>query len=460
MWKPEIKSDGDPPYLALVEELNADIVEGRLSEGERLPTHRELADGLGLAVGTVTRAYKEAERRGLIRGEIGRGTFVRGPDRDPVALPGNARTDHSSVVDLSINYPIYGEDPDLAAALRDLARQNDVSRLLQYQPHAGMPRHRAAGARWLKRIGMEVDPDSILVCGGAQHAMTVAFLTVCNAGDVVLTEELTYPGMKVMANVLGLRLVGVAMDEQGIRPDALASACRQRHAKALYCVPTLQNPTTSIASQQRRREIAAVAEEFGLAIVEDEMHRLLVDDPPPTITSIAPKRSYLIAGTSKAVAGGLRVAYLVAPEGMNDRLSQSIYGTNWMVAPLPAEIMTRWIEDGTAEQTVQRKRNEAAARQEIARELLGHVPYRSQPYSYHIWLELPADCRSAEFAIEARRKGVAVTPADSFMVGSGSPPNAIRVCLGAAETRERLRRGLEILARCLSCCENLGVAMV
>ena len=109
---------------------------------------------------------------------------------------------------------------------------------------------------------------------------------------------------------------------------------------------------------------------------------------------------------------------------------------------------------------LQRKRNEAAARQEIARELLGHVPYRSQPYSYHIWLELPADCRSAEFAIEARRKGVAVTPADSFMVGSGAPPNAIRVCLGAAETRKRLRRGLEILARCLSCCENLGVAMV
>ncbi len=87
MWKPDIKSNGDPPYLALVEELNADIAEGRLSEGERLPTHRELADGLGLAVGTVTRAYKEAERRGLIRGEIGRGTFVRGPDRDPVALP-------------------------------------------------------------------------------------------------------------------------------------------------------------------------------------------------------------------------------------------------------------------------------------------------------------------------------------------------------------------------------------
>ncbi len=247
IWNPKIELGSERPYLAIVGALAADIESGSLEEGQRLPTHRELADALDLAVGTVTRAYKEAEHRGLVRGEVGRGTFVgQAPGNVFSVLP--ADSSRSDVIDLSLNYPIYSEEPDLAAALARLSKRPEVAQLLRYQPHAGMPRHRAAGAAWAERFGIRVDPDSVIVCNGAQHALTVALSTLTQPGDVVLTEALTYPGMKAVANLLHLRLQGIAMDAEGLLPDAFAAACRQRHAKVLYCMPTLHNPMSGVLS--------------------------------------------------------------------------------------------------------------------------------------------------------------------------------------------------------------------
>ncbi len=458
IWNPKIDLGSERPYLAIVGALAADIESGSLEEGQRLPTHRELADALDLAVGTVTRAYKEAEHRGLVRGEVGRGTFVgKAPGNVFSVLP--AESSRSGVIDLSLNYPIYSEEPDLAAALARLGRRSDVAQLLRYQPHAGMPRHRAAGAAWAERFGIRVDPNSVIVCNGAQHALTVALSTLTQPGDVVLTEALTYPGMKAVANLLHLRLQGLAMDAEGLLPDAFAAACRQRHAKVLYCMPTLHNPMSGVLSESRRREIAAIAVAHDVAVVEDDVHRSLVPDPPPAIASMIPEQSYFIAGFSKSVAGGLRIGYLTAPPHMIDRLCQNVWATCWVVAPLTAEIASMWIEDGTADETLERKRTEAAARQEFAREVLGECTFRAHPNGFHIWLELPPTWTSAEFAMEARRRGVAVTPAEAFAVG-GEVPRAVRVCLGGTDDRERLRTGLEKVVSTLHCCCGVGPTIV
>lgn len=449
MWKPELSHGTTSRYAAIANALAQDIASGRLPEGHRLPTHRELADALGIAIGTVTRAYAEAERRGLVRGEVGRGTFV-GPPPLQAASSASSAALGSSVIDLSLNFPIEGVVPDLAGALRSLAKRADLSTLLRYQPHAGAARHRAAGAAWAARHGVTASPEQVLVCAGAQHAMVAIFSALAKPGDRVLTEALTYPGMKALSSLLHLPLEGVAMDAEGLRIDALAAALASSGAKFLYCMPTIHNPTGGVLSEARRRAIADLARAHDVAIIEDDVHRFLVPDAPPPIAHFAPERTYHIAGTSKAIAGGLRVAFVTAPRDAVEALERSIWATTWMAAPLTAEIAVMWIEDGTADRIAAEQRHEAAARQQLARALLGDLAAGAHPNALHLWLELPDPWRGESFARAALQRGVALAPAELFAVGRGPVPHAVRIGLGAARDRRQLEHALRILREVLT----------
>jgi DNA-binding transcriptional MocR family regulator len=450
-WVPDLRQRRGPRYLAIAEALAEDAGAGRLTPGARLPTHRELADRLGVTVGTVTRAYAEAARRSLVSGEVGRGTFVRAPMARLSASPLPA-PDAAFLVDLGPNLPPSapgdGEGATLARTLSALSKRRDLAGLLAYPPEGGARAHRSAGAEWVARSGLKASAERTLVSSGSQHGMTAVFAALLGPGDLVLAEELTYPGMKTLAGLLSLRLQGLAMDEQGLRPDAFAAACRTRAPKALYCVPTLHNPTTSLQSEERRREIAAVAREHGVLIVEDDVHGRILERPPRPLSAFAPELSVYLTGTSKVLAPGLRVGFIVAPEALVPRIAAAIRGTTWMAAPLMAEIAARWIADGTAESILRRKRKEAAARQRLAARILPGDA-RGHPAAYHVWLGLPRPWRSEAFAEAARQRGVLVTPAPAFAIGRGAVPDAVRVCLGAARDRAALERGLGVLAELL-----------
>ena len=454
-WVPDVAARKGPRYLAIADALAEDAGRGRLRAGTRLPTHRDLAERLGVTVGTVTRAYAEATRRGLVAGEVGRGTFVRVAGPAEAAAPAPAA--EPGLIDLTANRPPEGPGDNgaavLARTLAALARRKDLARLLEYPSEGGAPEHRAAGAEWLQRCRLDVPAERVLVSSGSQHGMTVVFTALLAPGDLVLTEDLTYQGMKTLAALLSLRLQGVATDEHGLRPDALDAACRKGGARALYCLPTLQNPTASVMPEGRRREIAAVARAHGLIVVEDDVHGHLLEAPPRPLASLVPELTVYLNGTSKSLAPGLRVGFVVAPETMVTRLSGAIRSTTWMAAPLMAEIAARWIHDGTAESMVKRKRKEAAARQALAARLLGHGQTGPRTAAYHLWLPLPEPWRAEPFAAAARREGVAVTPASVFSAQPGrprlAPPEAVRVCLGAAQDRDQLAAGLTVLARLL-----------
>jgi DNA-binding transcriptional MocR family regulator len=361
-----------------------------------------------------------------------------------------------------MTWPLDAENPDLAPALRRLARRTDLAELLTYAPNAGRLRHREAGAAWIAHHGLDVDPERILVCAGAQHAMTVVVATLLRPGDTLLTESLTYPGMRAVAELLGCRLQGLELDEEGIVPDALDAACRGRgkRPRVLYTVPTLQNPTTATQTEGRRRALAELARRHDLSIVEDAIHHLLVRDVPPLLATFAPERTFLIASPSKVVAGGLRVAWLAAPADAIRRLTHNVWATNWMAAPLNAELFATWIEDGTALATVERKQAEAAARARLAGACLrgrlegledgGGARLLLPPATYHAWLELPPGWTDGlAFAAAAECRGVVVTPAESF-VASGRAPAGVRISLSAPRTRDALRRGLERVADALA----------
>src|SRR5262249_54861026 len=157
-------------------------------------------------------------------------------------------------------------------------------------------------------------PSQVVITAGAQHAIGVVLGALVRPGDTILVEALTYACIKPIAEQLHVRLHPVALDEEGMRPDALEAACRTGAAKVVYCVPTLHNPTGAVMSDERRRRIAHIARERDLTVVEDDTCGLVLHRLPAPITARAPERCYFIAGTSKLLAPGLRIAFVAAPE--------------------------------------------------------------------------------------------------------------------------------------------------
>lgn len=455
MWLPDLEARSGPLYRVIADALGEDVARGELDAGDRLPTHRDLAHSLGVTVGTVSRAYAEAERRGLVRGEVGRGTFVRrgagGGLGEPVGLGdlGPTTGEAAAAIDLSANLPAEppGDEAGmaLAGALSELSREARLGRLLAYGPPAGASRHREAGSAWLARRGLEAPPERVLVTSGCQHAIAVLLATLTRPGDRVLAEELTYPGAKAVASLLHLRLEGLPMDRDGLLPEAFEREAEKGDVRVLYTVPTIHNPTGSVLPEERRRRIAEIARAHGVAVVEDDVHGLLVDDPPPPLAAFAPEISYHLAGTSKTLTPGLRVGYMLAPEGQVERIAAGIWTTAFMVPPLMAEIAARWIGDGTADRLLAARRREAEIRHALARRILGEGRTPAHPRGYHLWLALPEPWRADDFVAQARQRGVGVTPPSAFAVGRGAVPHAVRVCLGAVADRSRLEKALGIL---------------
>jgi DNA-binding transcriptional MocR family regulator len=446
IWIPNLNRFPGPRYLAIANAIEADITAGNLAAGGRLPTHRDLAYRVGVTVGTVTRAYAEARRRGLLSGEVGRGTFVHGPDRSSSEFRLSDRDPSGNEIDLRFGIPYVADSgPFLQATLAEIARAPDSYRLLDYNSGGGLPDHRAAIADWTRRAGENAQADRVVICGGTQHAVSVVLMAMTKPGDVVLTESMTFPPFKVLAGNLGLRLEGVPMDEQGLDPQALDHLCRTAHPTMLYCMPTYQNPTTAVMGEERRRTIVAVARRHNLPIIEDDIYATLQEKPPTPLAAIAPDLVHFIDSTSKGMAPGLRIGFILTDPGNIDAMHQALNATTWMASPITAEIAARWMRDGTAERLTARQREESAARLSIMREVLGSAILPTTGLGCHTWLTLPESWKAPEFVAESARRGVRVLPAETFAVGRHPVPNAVRIGVGAAHSRDDLRRAAEIL---------------
>jgi DNA-binding transcriptional MocR family regulator len=444
-WLPTL-APGRPRYLAIAEAMKADLLGGALKAGDRLPTHRDLAYRLGVTTGTVTRAYAEAEKLGILQGEVGRGSFLKAPTNPPKSFVA-ASPFVEGTVDLSqASPPMIHEAQDLDQALRQIMAQPRRTDLLDYTPPEGHPLHRAMGVTWLARSGITVPEDQVVVTSGAHAALISCLAATCAPGERVMVEALSYPSIKPTARHLGLNLVPLAIDAGGLVPEALAAAARSGDARVLYLVPTLHNPTTASLSLDRRAAIAETCRRYGITIIEDDIFRLL--DPrvqPPTLFSMAPERTYHITSLSKTQAPGLRVGFVATPDGQSDTLMRHQTVASGRAVGLAAEVARHWIESDTAERILGAIIAENAARRSVALDILARRDVRCAPGAPFLWLRLPEHWRPVEFARTARDRGIRVSPGNAFAIERRQDDQGVRICFGGRASREDLRGALTSL---------------
>ncbi len=448
-WIPVLAADGKPRYLQIADAIEADIRSGGLRPGDRLPPQRRLAEVLGIDFTTVSRAYAEAQARQLVQSHVGRGTFIRGTPAPAVPTPDPRRQGGE---DLSMNRPPEVTDPALIARMAEGVAEISANLLplLRYQPTTGGEPDKLAAATWLARRGIAPAPERIAIAPGAHAAMAAILSTLAQAGDTVLCERITYPGLRALAARLGLRLVGIGLDDAGMIPELLEVAIRDHPPKALYLNPVLHNPTTLTMPEWRRRELARIIARHALPLIEDDAYGFVPQAPPPPFAVLAPAQTWHVGGLSKCIGAGLRLAYVVAPDGRAAfALAQALRAFSGMASPLGMALATRWIEDGTADRIRDFVNAESAARQRIAAAVLSGFQFRADPHAFNIWLKLPEGAGRAELMGRMAGRHIGLMPADAFTVGA-APDEHLRICLGGAISRDELQSGLLFLADSLS----------
>ncbi len=447
MWEPMLEMrKGVTKHRLLTEKIVDDIEKGILQPATRMPTHRDLAHKLGLSVQTVSISYKEAERRGYLRGEVGRGTYVCNRvteradrfmlDRDP-----------SGTADLSIIRAVYTEAHENASRrlLEELSQSDNASFMRPCRPIAGLDRHRAVARDWLRNLSVDVDPGRIILTNGAAHGLFLAVAAVVQPGEVVLTESLTDHGIIGLANVLGFTLRGLPIDEQGILPDAFETACKAGDVRALVMIPTLGNPTSHLMGAGRRIAIAEIARRYDVCVIEDEVYKPILEEKLPSMPELLPDLGFFVTSFTKTVMTGLRTGYLVVPTQYSIRVTSILRVTSWSGVNLMGEMASRWIEDGTAGELIEIQRSELRSRQAQVTDILGSHVAGNNPLSLCAWLKIPRNWSEDGLVRALANKGVAVTPSDPFVAGADRGNGGIRICLGGRLSRPALQTALETI---------------
>ncbi|MCI4665446.1 MAG: PLP-dependent aminotransferase family protein [Neomegalonema sp.] len=474
IWTPELSPDG-PRYRALADAIADAIAEARLAPGEKLPAVRDLAWRLQMTPGTIARAYQLAESRGLLDARVGSGTFVRdfaahaaADAFDPTAArfsdtfgeTGPTQIDTilapplsgAACIEMGSNRVVdIGQNATLTAALQRLVERRGDLPLTDYHRFGDDEAERAAGADFLRAGGVPARTEDIIVSSGAQHGLLTALAAACGGRDTVaLSEPLIHPGIKDCARGLGVRLEPVAVDQEGVSPEALDAACRRYRPGAILLTANNQNPTLATMSLARRKEIAEIAQARRTPIIEDDVYGWLVDQRLPSFPSLCPELCWYVTSLSKCVAAGLRVGYVLAPVGEGARaarIQQSYFQhVSWLVSGLAAEV----IQSGDAARIIAQVGRETQERSALVgsalEPVIGSGRLTLSPSCSMGWLELPEPWRAAEFCEAARRVGVRLASAEAYAVGRAPAPHAVRVAFGEVASRPQLLEGVGRLA--------------
>jgi DNA-binding transcriptional MocR family regulator len=264
-------------------------------------------------------------------------------------------------------------------------------------------------------------------------------------GDVVAVDALSYPGIKVVAELCRLELVAIPATTTGPDLDALDQLCRVRKVRAVYCMPTVHNPLGWVLTLQHRHKLIEIARRHGALLLEDGAYSFLARKAPPPLAALAPDITVYVSSLSKSVGAGLRFGFVAAPQEYVPKISRAIRATVWNTPSLITSICCGWIQDGTVARLEQEKRRDAAERQAIAAKALAGLKTVSHPSSYFVWLPMPDEVRADAVAMGLKKANILVSTATPYAMGA-QVPHAVRLALGSV-SHARLKQALEVVVR-------------
>ncbi len=452
IWHPDFANIDSPKYIVLIQSMRAAIRSGVLVQGYKMPPVRELAWQLGITPGTVARAYRLAAEEGLVETGVGRGTFVSGGLVVHEAPQEALITENSAnLIDFrGVRVPEVGQGREIRRIMALLAR--DERRNYTDCPNSKTDiKARQAVVDWIgpDRAG-RLTPDDIVLGFGAQNTVMLA-LQACLHGPspVILTDELAYPGVRHAGRLLRAQLIGVAMDDQGMRPDRLEEALRKHGGQVLLTASEAHSPTTIRTSLQRRQEICEIVRQYQLQIIEDDCHNVTRSEEP-CYRGICPERAWLVSSLSKSVTAAMRFGYVACPRGQAAQARQvaqsSFYGLPQPIVDTCAEL----ILSGAAERVRQKVEQVILERVRIAVNVLGQWEIRWRPEVPFIWLKLPQGWRGSTFARACEAEGIRIKPSDEFALPDGHAPNAVRLGLNPDIPIDAFEGALRTLSKLLA----------
>src|SRR5256886_1595726 len=234
----------------------------------------------------------------------------------------------------------------IAKSLEGLDRPEALEIALRQGPSTGTQTARNITASFLSRNGWSPNSEQIVFTANGRQCIAAALSAVVPPGGRCGVEALTYPFIKGIAARLGVTLVPLAMDEDGVRPDAVQKAHREAHLSALYIQPTIQNPLGMTMPPARRADIVRIAEKFEFPIIEDSVYGFLADETP--LAALAPESCVLLDSLSKKVAPGLALGFIVAPLRLRESIMASVRSGGWTAAGYAFAAVQRLMGDGPA----------------------------------------------------------------------------------------------------------------
>lgn len=458
-WLPDIQSRQGPLYVRIADCAEADIKVGRLAAEAKLPPQRDLAYDLGVTIGTVTRAYALLRERGLVSGEVGRGTYVQSglaanqnQGADPITVnfggtramsppPGKLRFDTTAAADV-------GQSEAIGRLMMEIATTHpgeiaSYTRVLS-------PDWQEAGRRWLANGDWSPDPASIVPHMGAHAAVTAIIAAVSGPGDRIVSEHLTYSQVARSAMLTGRQIALVDSDGDGIIPEDFERVCAREHPKVAFIISSGQNPTLATLPESRRREIADIARRYNVWLIEDYIYGGMIGDGIPLLAQIAPDRTFLVNGLSKSVAAGVRGAWVACPIHFAQRVRVTQKLVTGGLPFVLAELAARMVLSGAAHEIRGKVVREIATREAIARRVFSGHAFRSHPHMPFLWLKLPEPWLSGTFKQAAFNEGVLIDDEDEFKAGrSDRVYHHVRVGFSEGTSRSAIEDGLATLRRLL-----------
>lgn len=458
-WLPDISSGTGPVYVRVADSIETAISHGVLPPGTKLPPQRNLAFDIGVTIGTISRAYALVHERGLVAGEVGRGTYVLDRSHtmptvqtDPItqALSGTRAIEAPSA---TIRFdttaaPDIGQGEVIGELFAEISRDQRLEISSYSRSFPASWYH--AGQKWLARNGWEPAIENVVPTLGAHAAGMAVIAALTSPGDKIVFENLTYTQISRATRLLGRRSILVESDEHGIIPDDFDRLCQQQHPRLAFLMPTAHNPTLTTMPEARRRAIAAIARKHSVWLIEDDIYGGMTGDPTPLMASIAPERTFLVSGLSKAVAAGIRGGWVACPPHFAQRVKVTHKMTTGGLPFILAETGARLVLGGHAFALREKIIAEIRAREAMAREILHGFDFSSDPHVPFLWLKLPEPWMSGTFKNAAQAAGVLIDDEDEFKAARTEKVyHRVRVAFSSSRGRTELQTGLMILRRLL-----------